>query len=316
MPAVVDDSLQGGRAWFVVGGVFLCFALFLHFWDGFRPANETIRLYFTQSLVDHGSASIDPVLEDLHPNYKTSPAYQEKRWHPNIDASHYRGRDFMDKAPGLSLVVAPAYAILSLVGLDGLRDDWVLVSHLLLLFGIAFPAVLGLLAVRHSIHLLGGTPRGAWLGALAFGLATPYAFYATLFFGHTLAAALAALSLLFALKRQPGWSGAMAGAMVVVDTPTALLAVALGLGLGHVTKRLRDVIRFGVAGAPFVIVQLVYNTWLFGDPFTFAYAHKVNAAFAGIIDQGMYGFGLPSIESLWGLTCGTQGAFSSTPRFF
>ena len=314
MPLSADDSATPRQGWIALACVFLCFALFIHFWEGMRPANETIRIYFTHALVDHQSASIDPVLNELYPNYKESPAYQQKKWHPNIDASQFDGRDYMDKAPGLSLLVAPLYGLLSSLDFDGLRGDWVLVSHLLLLFGVAFPAVLGLLAVRQSIILLGGTPAAAWLGALTFGLATPYALYATLFFGHTLAAAFAALSLLFAIQKRPGWAGAMAGAMVLVDTPTALLAVALGLGAGHVSRRFSDVIRFALAGAPFVIIQLGYNTWLFGDPLTFAYAHKVNAEFAGIIDQGVYGFGLPTMEALIGLTTGSErGLFFHSP---
>jgi hypothetical protein len=314
LPVGPEDKTSSRRGWIIVACVFLCLALFLHFWTHMRPANETIRLYFTQALVDHGTPSLDPVLEDLYPGYKESPAYQAKRWHPNIDASHYEGRDYMDKAPGLSMLVAPVYGLTASLGLDGLRDDWVLVSHLLLLFGVILPAVLGMLAIRQSVLTLGGSSNGAWLGALVVMLATPYTLYGTLFFGHTLAAALAAHSLLFALKKRPGWAGAMAGAMVLVDTPTALLAVFLGLGLGHVTKRFKDVFLFALAGAPFVLLQLGYNTWLFGDPLTFAYAHKVNAQFAGIIDEGVYGFGLPTLDALWGLTFGSQrGLFFHAP---
>ena len=44
------------------------------------------------------------------------------------------------------------------------------------------------------------------------------------------------------------------------------LGGGLGPRGGHVSRKFGDVVRFALAGAPFVIIQLGYNAWLFGDP--------------------------------------------------
>ncbi|HIA00589.1 MAG TPA: hypothetical protein EYN66_01530 [Myxococcales bacterium] len=102
--------------------------------------------------------------------------------------------------------------------------------------------------------------------------------------------------------------------MVLVDTPTALLALILGIYAGLRQKKLKDLIVFGLGGMPFIGVQFVYNSLLFGSPFTFAYAMKSSPELAAIIDKGMYGFSLPSMESLWGLSFGAmRGLFFHAP---
>lgn len=291
-----------------------CWSVFLHFWSDLRPANEQLRITFVQALVDHGDLSVDPVFEALHPGLEDDPGYAAGTRHPNIDVAHYKGRFYMDKAPGLSLFVTPVYALLSAMGLHGPVEDWVLLGTLLTLLGVMLPALLGLLAVRQIVGRLGGRPEAAWTAALVVGLGTPYALYATLFFGHALAGALAALSCLYAIDRRPWLAGALSGAMVLVDTPTALLALSLGLATGFSTRSLKDLMRFAAAGLPFVALQLAFNATLFGDPFTFAYGFKVNAQFAAIIQEGVYGFGWPGMEALWGLSFGSaRGLFFHAP---
>ena len=63
-------------------------AYWVHFWPTFHAANESIRLYFVQAVVDHGTASVDTPRQ----RYGMS----------NVDKAHYQGHDYMDKAPGLS----------------------------------------------------------------------------------------------------------------------------------------------------------------------------------------------------------------------
>ena len=201
MPIGPDDTATPRQGWIALACVFMLpHSSFLWRCDGERPFGS-----ISHALVDHQSASIDPVLNELYPNYKESPAYQQKKWHPNIDASQFDGRDYMDKAPGLSLLVAPLYGLLSSLDFDGLRADWVLVSHLLLLFGVAFPALLGLLAVRQSIIYSAERPlqRGSALLPLDWQRlmrSTP------LSFGHTLAAAQRRAELTLAIQKRPGWA--------------------------------------------------------------------------------------------------------------
>jgi hypothetical protein len=276
------------------------YAFPIHYWSTFHAANESIRLYFVQSLVDYRSASIDPVLE----RYAIS----------NPDRVEHEGRAYLDKAPGLPLAVVPVYALLVAVGLSTEFVDLPYVYYVLQLFGVGIPALLGVWWVRALVWAWTDDERAATTAALITGLATPYTLYATMFFGHTTAAALAIGSLLQLERNRPIAAGGLAGAMVLVDTPTAVLAAMLGVCTGVRRRSLVRVVRFALAGLPFVALQLAYNTWLFGHPLTFAYSLKATAALAAIHDQGLYGFTLPRPQALWGLTFGAKrGLFYHAP---
>lgn len=289
------------KALVVFGAVFVLYAWFVHFWPTFQAANESIRIYYVQAMVDDGSASIDPVMK----------RYNVK----NTDRAEYKGRSYLDKAPGLSWAVVPVYWVLTRVlGMSTEIDALPALSHLLLLFGVAFPAVLGAWCTYRIVLESTGSERGAWVGALTLALATPYTVYATLFFGHATAAALGIASFYLTRRERPAAAGALAGAMVLVDTSTAALALVLGIYAGLRRRRLGDLLRFGFAGAPFVLAQLVYNKVLFDGFFEFAYQHKAASRFAAIHGQGLFGFDWPRPEALWGLSFGTKrGLFFHAP---
>lgn len=289
------------RTWLVLCAVFALYAWFVHFWPTFHAANESIRLYFVQAVVDHGSASVDPVMEE----YRNG----------NCDRAEYQGRSYLDKAPGLSFAVMPAYwALTRVFGMSTDFPDLPRLSHLLLLFGVAFPAVIGVWLVRRIVLDWTGDERAAWTAALVLGLATPYALYATLFFGHTPAAVLGIASFYLLLRERPGLAGAMAGGMVLVDTATAMLALVLGMYAGLRRRRPEDLLWFGLGGIPFVGVQLAYNTVLFDDPLSFAYRYKASSDLAAIHEQGVFGFSIPSWDAVLGLTAGAyRGLFFHAP---
>ncbi len=282
---------------------------FVHFWPGFHTANESIRIYFMQALVDYGTATVDPVLK----RYKTR----------NVDAAEFDGHAYLDKAPGLSLALVPAYwfgtRVLNLP--TGYRDLPPL-GYLLLFLGVILPCTAAILLVRDLARDLPGT--GSWEVALAFGLGTPFFIYATLLFGHAPATACAVLSLWAVFKQRPALAGAAAGMMVLTDTPTALLALVL---LGVLAWRARQqstvrvtatwlepALRFVLGALPFAAVQLGYNTWLFGGPLDFAYGHKANADLAAIHGQGLFGFRVPTTDALYGLFLSARrGLFFHAP---
>ncbi|MCA9547638.1 MAG: hypothetical protein KC613_24715, partial [Myxococcales bacterium] len=141
----------------------------------------------------------------------------------------------------------------------------------------------------------------ARLAALGLALATPYATYAGLFFGHALAAALGTLALLAADRGRFLLGGLAGGAMVLVDTATAPWAALLGLYGAVVHRRWQAAAWCALGGAPFVAAQLAYNQALFGSPFTFAYAFKAVPEFKAIHEQGLYGFGWPGLQALGGI---------------
>lgn len=287
-----------------LASIFLLLAYWVHFWPTFHAANESIRLYFVQAVVDHGTASVDAPRK----RYRMS----------NVDKAHYQGHDYMDKAPGLSLLAIPVYWVATrLLGMSTEFPELPKLSYLLLLFGVVIPGVLGAYAVYSVIKSRAGpeqnAERAAVFGAIVIGLATPYALYCTLFFGHGPAAAFGAMSIAMVPKNRVA-AGALAGTMVLIDTPTAVLAVAIGIWVLLSTKSLRAMIAFGIGGIPPVAVQLAYNAWIFDSPFTFAYAHKASGDLATIHEQGLFGFSVPTFDRVFGLSFGTErGLFFHAP---
>ncbi len=282
------------------GGLLLFYAWFVHFWPTFHAANEAIRMYFVAAVVDHGTASVDPLME----KYKVG----------NVDRAEYEGRAYMDKAPGLSLVVMPFYWALTRMGMSTDRAEIWRLWYLLLLIGVSVPALFGVWCVFDIVHRWTDDERAAWVAALALGLASPFALYSTVFFGHGPAAVLAIASFWALTKERIGLAGLFAGGMVLVDTATAMMAVILGLYATARKRSLEDMLRFGIGGTLGVAIQLAYNSWCFGDPLTFAYKYKASSDLAAIHEQGLYGFVIPGFEALFGLTFGgMRGLFFHAP---
>ncbi|MFT5434995.1 MAG: hypothetical protein ACI9OJ_005711 [Myxococcota bacterium] len=299
-------SWRPSRVALLLTGCAFLYAWFIHFWPTFHAANESIRLYFVQAVVDHGSAEVDPVIE----------RYGMR----NIDRAEYGGHTYLDKAPGLSLVVIPAYAVLT--GAFNMSTDFVdlpRLYYLLLLLGVVIPALLGIYWTYRLTLDWTGNVEAALAASTILAVATPYALYATLFFGHTPAAAAAIGALWFAGRRDPSTNrfaiaGALGGFAVLLDTAVAPLIMAIAIATVWRTREPRDLVTFVIGGLPFAIVQLGYNTLLFDDPFTFAYAHKATSEFADIHSQGVYGMGLPTWEAMFGLLFSPQrGLFTHAP---
>lgn len=293
----LNAKRREGVAWLIV---FLFLAWWVHFWPTFHAANEAIRLYFVQAVVDHGTPVIDEPMK----------RYRQK----NSDRAEFEGESYMDKAPGLSYLAMPVYWVATRV-LDMSTEfpDLPKLMHLLLLFGVVIPAVFGAWCVRRLVLAETHNDTAAWFAAIGTAIATPYALYGTLFFGHTPAAACAIASV-WASRRNVYVAGAFAGGMVFIDTATCVLATAIGIWVGVRNRSFRNVLEFGVGGLPFIAAQLAYNTWLFGEPHHFAYSYKASADLKAIHDKGLFGFDIPRWDALWGLTFGgMRGLFFHSP---
>ncbi len=284
------------------------YAIPVHFYADMHTANEAIRFYFTQALVDHHEASLDRVMA----------RYRVK----NQDVAYKDGKMYPDKAPGVALLSIPPYYALTRLGMSTEMERLPPLRYLLLLLVIALPAGLGGLWTYRTALDLGAEPRGARRAALLLCLCSPYALYATLFFGHALAAACFAGAVHYAHRVRrgllgPRWliiGGALGGLMVLVETTTALLALGLCV---YVVRRPRDLGLLGWAvlgAAPFVLTQLVYNKLLFGGFLVFGYAHKPDPGYGSLASEGLFGIRGPSLVSFGRLLFGRhRGLFFAWP---
>jgi hypothetical protein len=259
----------------VAGGVFLLlFGTYAYVWQS-RDWNVSSRLMLVYALGDRGTVRING-LED----------------HTGDRARI--GRDYYsDKFPGTAFVGVPVYlAAKTLLGLPphplGIKGDgfahwpadyWITLGTSGLATALA-GALLALLALD-----LGAGPRVAAMVGLAYGLATPAAVYATLFYGHALTA-FALLASLATLWHGPGrrpraraaLAGLAAAGAATVELQVAPVAAVLGTYLiaevarGRWPRRAVGAFVVGAAGP--LLLLLAYNQLAFGSPFDAGYFHE------------------------------------------
>jgi hypothetical protein len=302
-------------------------ALLLASYASFMPPpawNETSRFDLVRSLVERHRIDIDP--------------FQENTADKALRAGHH----YSDKAPGASLLAAPAYAVyygwLRAAGRpppqflvrppsSADEDPQVMFSptfrRAVYVCNLATNALAG--AALGALFFLvlgraGVAPRLALAATLALSAGSLVFPYATMLFGHVLAAALlfGAFALLgpFAPGARgegaPGRgrllaAGALCGLAVLTELPTALGALALAVYLarrGDWRARMRGLLLFGAGAAPALLALAAYQRAAFGSPFSAGYGHVEDPRFAAGMAHGLYGIGAPSPAALAALLLG------------
>ena len=280
----------------------ILWASYAFYWQG-RDWNSASRLMLTYAVVDRGTVSLDGLDDQTH------------------DIARYRGHWYTDKTPGFSVAAIPPYYLAKVaLGLPshplGERgfpfwpaDYWATLGTSGL--GTAATATL-LVAVALR---LGCTPRSAALLGLAYGLATPAAVYATLAYGHQ----LAALGLFgsFAALVEPGRrprlracaAGFGAAYASVVEIQAGPASAVLGLGMiALVVARRRPgacLATFALGAAVPTLLLLAYNQLAFGAPWRMGYFYLVVEQFKEVHSaSNPLGLGPVSLERvgdlLWG----------------
>ncbi len=280
----------------------LSMAWYVHFWPHMHTANESIRLYFAQAVAETGRPELDAIT-DLH---RSVP----------VDRSEYEGHIYMDKAPGLSFLAIPIYAAMVWLHPEVRHDELWLVGYVCCLLLLVVPLLLGIAALGRWLRLGGASEREAGVAMLAAGLASPLFVYATLLFGHGLAAALVMMATFWLRPdgdraargvRLRFGAGLLAGLAGFVDTPVFILAALLCLFVlarspqSTLAGRLKHAMPFIGGVAIWALAQFAYNHWSLGHPLRFTYQYKGNAELAAIIDSGFFGFRPPSLEALFGI---------------
>jgi hypothetical protein len=211
--------------------------------------NQNSRFDLTRAIVEQGTLSID--------------AFQENTG----DKAQREGHWFTDKAPGLSVLAVPAYAVVHAVRPGAIVAG----SYLATLFAVALPsalAALQLLALGRAMGLSAG-----WSAALtvAYALGTLALPYSTIFYGHQLSAALGLSA--FALvwrRRAPVLAGLLLGVAVGVDYTSVILVLAV---LGYALAKLgaRGTAWLIAGGVPAAIALGAYHAAAFGHPLALPY---------------------------------------------
>jgi hypothetical protein len=260
--------LRRPEAWVFV----ILLVSYAYFWQG-RDWNSASRLMLTYALVDRATLSIDGLDDQTR------------------DIARYQGHFYSDKTPGYSLLaVVPYAAAKAALGLadhpmnkKGFAhwpaDYWITLGTSGLL--TAFAGMILVVLARD----LGCGPRRSALVGLAYGLATPAYAYATLAYGHQLAAfcLIASFSILVKPTSRPRLRAAAAGllasyasvAEIQVGPVSAVLGFYLVVLAVGMKRPVSIVLAFGLGAATPTMVLLTYNALAFGSPWRMGYFYEV-----------------------------------------
>lgn len=307
----------GAGAGFLVALVVLAGAYFIQRGESW---NADSHLFLTASIVDRGSLNIDPFMTGQH---------------LTGDVAAYNGHFYTDKAPGLSLLAVPVYALLKLTLLGGqpyaaqyalpaAQQTGFLVRYLLAVVFAAVPTALLAVMLYRFLPRLGVAEKWCAALALVYALGTFARPFAGEFFSHQLTAALifGAFVLLYRVRhgelrlRAAALAGLLAGYAVISEYPAALLVVALGLyALTMHADGRRAALALAAGALPSLLVGAVYNTLAFGGPLSQGYAHLAGPdQFRQGQALGFMGITYPHLDALWQTTLGPyRGIFLLSP---
>jgi hypothetical protein len=220
------------------------------------------------------------------------------------------GHLYSDKAPGAALLAVPAVAAAArLLPPARARLDVLAWVGTVFAVGLPFAGALGLLV--GALRRLGASEGGALFAAASCGLATPLWAYATLLWGHALAAAGLVAAFAAAVALADGGPhrralllgvgvGLAAGWAVVTEAqaaPAAVLLALLALERARAGRApLLPAAAGVVAGALACAAVLgLYDRAAFGSPLALGYRHVVG--WTGM-QQGVLGVGAPRLDVL------------------
>lgn len=296
----------------------LAWSWYVHFWPDLQTANESIRLYFVQAVVETGRPELDAV--------------STRHGHVPVDRSEFGGHIYMDKAPGLSLLALPIYPLLRAIDPAVETEDIWIFGIVACFLTVTLTSWLLLWVLIRYLQTLEIEPRTILLSVLALGLASPLFAYATLYFGHALAAACVG-SAAYLLAMEPEGAGSLKRQLLIglllaeaglTDSPVFALSAlivlwAMARALPHAhgfapLRRLRAVLPMLLVLTAGVLVQLAYNHWALGNPLRFAYQFKGDQGFAALHHGGFFGFHLPQPDVLLLLLLGpSRGLLYHSP---
>jgi hypothetical protein len=232
--------------------------------------NQNARFALVRALVEQHALHIDP--------YKSSTGDLAAR------ADHF----YCDKAPGVSFLAAPPYAVFHALWGRGRTEDarQAYGSYLCTLWAVGLPSTLAALALWHLLRAWRLSPTVSAAIPIAYALGTPAFPYSTLLYGHQTAAALLLLG--FALVAVPlaradvvsrtrlfgaglAWGGA------ITTEYTSVLPVAVLMLYAALRSRRRgETILWLASGllGPLALLA-AYHTAAFGGPLRLPYDFSV-----------------------------------------
>lgn len=288
-------------AWAVFAGLLLAHAWFSNELPRFRQPNAWSRLYLALAIAEEGRFTVDT---------------QVARYGRVEDLATRDGHWYSDKAPGVSLLLAPIALVLRHTLLPVASDPTAMLIALRLL-GVSLPAVLFWAATRSLWAEAAGGPRRGLAVIVAGALGTPFFAYATTLFSHAVAGMLAFAG--FALVRSAARLDAARARAARARIAAAGLALGAALASDYVLLLAVPVLslyailcrpdgRLGRAAALAAgalapaAFTLAYHQICFGSPLAVGFHFHADPAYRAGYAGGLLGIQWPEPRALLELT--------------
>lgn len=243
--------------------------------------------------------------------YETSTLEISRYEEISLDKSKIGDRYYSDKAPLPSLLTLPIYQLSASLGQDkwdyqqkpfnGAPVWYKRLSYIIFLGSVLCSSVpfalLAFFAFQFARQNFNWKPTLVILSI--FG--TYLFIYSGTYFNHLISGLFLALAVYFISKPKQVWlSGVLCACAFLSEYTLGLFAALLPLFLLKRQEKWKLIFFFGLGFLPALIIYAWYNYSLSGNPFTFVFYYTDYETFSKGIKQN-YGFGFPSLESLYGL---------------
>jgi len=285
-----------------------------YFHQGSDP-NQTSRLALVRAIVERRAVDITP------------------DHHLTLDKGGVGGKMYSDKAPGVALLLTPFYAAMHAADrvVGHRREERGIQRAQLHTLSFVAASVPGLIAAYLLLQtlLLFGTSRGlAELLTAGWGLGTIVFPFATVIFGHVLAAAFV-LGAFYLVQKwrvagervtfaRAALLGLLWGASIITEYPTGMLVAMTGLYVLSLEWSRPAVVRVlgGAAlGAalPFG-AHVAFTLVAYGSAAVLPYKFLVEPIFVAHTSAGILGIGVPTKIGIWGVLLSPyRGLFFLSP---
>ncbi len=276
--------------------------------------------YFFQNPAANGNSRLGLTFAMVTLRRLTIDIYYDAEGMKTIDFAVVNGHHYTDKAIGSSILGAIFYApIYAFMKLTGIQFDIRTIKYILTFLTIGLPSAFAGSLVYVLCETISRSSLRAYLATLAIMLGTMVLPFSAIFFGHMLAGALlfCGFFLIFQIKLKPEWGrkwwylfliGFLLGAAFITEYTTAIIIFPLGLYYLYLLRArlsirwIYSIILPAALGAMIPLtVLMLYNSAVFGNPFTIGYERLANQ-FQASMSQGFLGTSLPRLSVLFYLT--------------
>ena len=227
-----------------------------------------------------------------------------------LDHAIYNGREYSDKAPGLSFIALPIVWAVGLHGPPGMghseKSEAKLWTIRLVASGLAFLA-LAFLIGRVSEGIAPGYGAAA---LVAFALGTYVCPLAATTFDHVLAGAFVFGGFLLAWSRRYLLAGLAVALAVDTNYLCGLLAIVIAAYV--LSAGWRPLLRFALGSIVPLALLGAYDWAAFGSPFHLSYRYVSNR-YSESQSGGFFGIGVPNAHAVEQVFVGSRGILVASP---